>query len=173
MKNRYLVFFILLLGCNKGEEKVISDVKQVKTLGEMVNEGLNSNIFYSSFSNKFPVETNAILFVIPNSSCFNCFEDLVKDLSIFYKKNSFKNIIVLKNDNIKEREVRFSLQDVTRMENIEILDIANNQLIVPHDFFPKLGFIRNGNLSCIEVFEQGNEKKIKDYFKFLNLMVVN
>jgi len=59
------------------------------------------------------------------------------------------------------------------MENIEILDIANNQLIVPHDFFPKLGFIRNGNLSCIEVFEQGNEKKIKDYFKFLNLMVVN
>jgi len=135
----------------------------------MVNKGLDTDLFYKVFYDKFPKIENSLVFILPVSSCFNCFEDLLGSLEDFYKNSGLNKIIVIRNNNIKEREIRFSLQNVVSSENVYILNIEDIDYVQQHNFFPKIGFLKNGKLSCIEVFEQGNTEKISRYFEFLEL----
>jgi hypothetical protein len=146
-------------------------IENANSLSDMINEGLNKNEFYLVSDNKFSENTNSILFILPNFSCFNCFQHLVDKLALYYESNNLSKIIVLKSNNIKDREIRYSLRNVVEVDSIEILDGNVNPLVEPHDFFPKLGFIKNGKLSCVEIFEQDNFVKIENYFNFLSIMM--
>lgn len=168
MKNNIvLVLICFLFGCSNNESKYKESTEIPSTLSEMVNNGLDSDLFYEVFPDRFPEDQTSIFFILPKSSCFNCFEDLTEELAVFYKEYGLEKIIVVRNDNIKDRAVRYSLQNVVPIDRMEILNIKDIDFVQPHDFFPKIGFIKNGNLSCIEVFEQGDIEKISNYFIFL------
>ncbi|SEF74315.1 hypothetical protein [Algoriphagus boritolerans] len=169
--NLVLIVIWLLLGCSVEESKIDKPQEIPSTLMEMVNRDLDSHLFYEVFPDKFTKKETFVLFIMPSSSCFNCFEELTEELGKFYKEVGLKNIIFVRNDNIKDREVRFSLQNVVSIENIEILNIKDLDFIKSHEFFPKLGFVKNGNLSCVEIFEQGDIVKISNYFEFLKIFL--
>jgi hypothetical protein len=171
--NQVLIVFWLFLGCSVEESKLDTPKEIPSSLVELVNKGLDSDLFYEVFSDKFSKDETSVLLIMPSSSCFNCFEELTEELEKFYKEIGLKNIIVVRNDNIKDREVRFALQNVVPMENIQILNINDLDFIKSHEFFPKIGFVKNGDLSCIEVFEQGDLGKISNYFEFLKTFLKN
>jgi hypothetical protein len=111
------------------------------------------------------------LVVLPSSSCFNCFEYLTDELALFYSENSLNKIVVIKNENVKNRETRYSLRNVIDSDRIEIFNNYALGSVTHHGFFPTLGYIKHETLSCVEVFEQRDNLKVKNYFKFLTLMV--
>ena len=171
MKNNLLFIFLLLVGCS--EEKTIEDfpAEKVDNLSQLIADGMNSDNFFLTFDGKFAENTNCILFGLPSSSCFNCFEYLTDELAHFYSETSLNKIVVIKNENVKNREILYSLRNVVNSDSIEIINNFDSSIIKPHDFFPKLGFIKQGTLSCVEVFEQGDNFKVRSYFKFLKSMV--
>jgi hypothetical protein len=171
MKNNLVILFFLFLGCSKKSSNEDIPVEKVDNLSQMIAEGMNDHDFFLTFEDKFTENTNCILVVLPSSSCFNCFEYLTDELALFYSENSLTKIVVIKNKNVKNREIRYSLRNVIDSDGIEIFNNSDLSIITPHSFFPKLGYIKHGTLSCVEVFEQGNNFKVRSYFKFLNSMV--
>lgn len=59
------------------------------------------------------------------------------------------------------------MNDVLPLDRIVIKDIKEYSNINQHDFFPKIAFFNSGKVSGFEVFEQGNEDKMCNYFSFL------
>jgi hypothetical protein len=137
----------------------------------MIAEGITNQDFFLIVDDKFSKSTNCILAVLPSSSCFNCFEYLTDELALFYSENSLNKIIVIKNENVKNREIRYSLRNVIDSDRIEIFNNSALASVTPHGFFPTSGYIKHGTLSCVEVFEQGDNLKVSNYFNFLNLFV--
>lgn len=171
MKNNLVILFFLFLGCSKKSGNEDFPVEKVDKLSQLIAEGVTNQDFFLTFDGEFSKSTNCILVVLPSSSCFNCFEYLTDELAHFYSENNLTKIIVIKNGNIKNREIRYSLRNVIDSDSVEIFDNSDIGIITPHSFFPKLGYINQGTLSCIEVFEQGDNSKVSNYFKFLSLMV--
>jgi len=171
MKSNLIILFFLFVGCSEKKEIADFPVEKVDILNKIISEDMNNHDFFLTYDGKFAENTNCMLFVLPSSSCFNCFEYLTDELALFYSKNSLKKIIVIKNENVKNREIRYSLKSVVNSDNIEIYNYSDLNIIKPHDFFPKLGYIKHGTLSCVEVFEQGDSFKVRSYFKFLNSMI--
>jgi hypothetical protein len=171
MKNNLIILFLLFVGCSEKKSKGIFPVEKVDKLSQLIAEGITNQDFFLIVDDKFSKSTNCILVVLPSSSCFNCFEYLTDELALFYSENSLNKIIVVKNENVKNREIRYSLRNVIDSDRIEIFNNSALGSVTPHSFFPKLGYIKHGTLSCVEVFEQGDNLKVKNYFNFLNLMV--
>ncbi|SFG56605.1 hypothetical protein SAMN04487988_10582 [Algoriphagus hitonicola] len=162
----------MLLGCSEKDSIGDSSFEKVDNLSRLIAEGLeNKDGFYFTFENKFSKNINGVLFVLPKSSCFNCFEYLTDELALFYSEYNLNKIIVIKNENIKNREIRFSLRNVINADSIDVFNNLDFDIVNPHEFYPKLGLIKNGTLSCVEVFEQGDDLKVRNYFKFLKVMI--
>ncbi len=171
MKNNLVILLFLLVGCSEEKSKESFPVEKVDNLSRLIAEDVNNDNFFLTFDGEFSENTNCILFVLPSSSCFNCFEYLTDELALFYSENSLNKIIVIKNDNVKNREIHYSLRNIVNSDSIEIYNYSDLSIINSHDFFPKLGYIKHGTLSCVEVFEQGDDFKVRSYFDFLNLVV--
>lgn len=170
--NLKLVFFFFLFGCMSPQENMNYDQNpEVKRLSDLLNSGLNDDHFYKVDSITFysKLESGLIL-VLPSSSCFNCFEDLNKYLHKYFLSHLDKELLIIRNNKIKEREIIYSMNDVLPLDRILIKDIKEFSKINQHDFFPKIAFFRSGKISGVEVFEQGNEEKMSDYFSFLDLI---
>lgn len=171
MKNK-LIFFIFILGCSSPKDEVLQVMEsEIKSLRELVNEGLIIDRFY--ILNDLPEvkeKEEGLVFILPASSCFNCFEELNMYLSTYLSNNLEKHLIVVRNNKVKERENRFSLQKVISLEKIEILEIDKLPFLSQHNFFPKLGYYQNGKICCLEVFEQGDQDKLNDYFTYLRFL---
>lgn len=168
MRSNMWIFFLLLVGC--AEDKAGGSF-YLKKSNSLVLDNVIKEDFFLTFDSVFSENPDGILFVLPNSSCFNCFEYLTQGLDTFYSTNNISKLTVLKNDKIKSREVFYSFRNVIKSDNIEILSVSDFTLIKAHDFYPKVGYIKNGVLSCLEVFEQGDNTKVRNYFNFLNQMV--
>ncbi|GMQ24690.1 hypothetical protein Aoki45_13720 [Algoriphagus sp. oki45] len=171
MKNRFFAVFLIFFSCS---EKVDSDnfsSKSVDILSEIVSDRFYDEDFFLSFEKVFSEKATGFLFILPSSSCFNCFDYLIDQLAEFIRKNPSNQIIVVKSENIKDRQIIYALRRVVNKDNVQIFNNIEIDYINQHEFYPKLGHIKNGNLSCIAVFEQGNDSKVRNYFKFIDLMV--
>jgi hypothetical protein len=167
MKSKFFFVFTIIIGCHSPQDETSStEIIEIRSLSELVNENLENDIFYKLYD--FESKNEGLIFILPNSSCFNCFEELNSSLKVYFDSNPTKTLYLFRNDKIKEREIRYSLQSVLPLEKIEILDITNFSFLSQHEFFPKLGYIKNGKICCLEVFEQGDLKKIRNYFDYLD-----
>ena len=169
MKNRLIIFFSFALGCSSPQEKNQNlGIPEIRSLRELVNEGLSTDRFY--YIEDLPEvkeKGEGLVLILPASSCFNCFEDLNVFLSIYFSENPEIKLLVVRNNKIKEREIKFSLQKVVSLDEIEILEIGQFPLLSQHEFFPKLGYFNKGKVCCLEVFEQGDQEKLSNYFNYL------
>ena len=170
MKNRIIFILIFLTGCTSSKKEVDLNVdSEVKTLRELVNQDMNKNRFYEVL--ELPGSTkmkDGLILVLPSSSCFNCFEELNEYLKEYFSSRSKKGMLIFRNKKIKEREIRFSIQSILSFDRVEILETDLAPFLNQHEFFPILGFFRDGKICCLEVFDQGNMEKLDAYFQFLN-----
>lgn len=171
MKNKSLIIIFLFFqfGCEPAQEGS-RDLNEntIKSLRELVNDGFVLEPFYRI--DVLPHYTNqksGIILILPSSSCFNCFEDLNNYLKEYFLNFSTKRLFVIRNSLIKEREIRYSLQKVLPFDQIGIIEIEETPNLSQHKFFPKLGYFKDGKICCVEIFEQGNQNKFSEYFKYL------
>ena len=170
MKNRTVFLLALLTGCTSSLRDVDINVdSEVKTLRELVNQDLHTNRFYEVLELSESINMNdGLILVLPSSSCFNCFEELNEYLKEYFSSRPKKGMLVIRNQKIKEREIRFSIQSILSFDRVKILETDQAPFLNQHEFFPKLGFFRDGKICCLEAFDQGNREKLDEYFKFLN-----
>ncbi|MGM0945200.1 MAG: hypothetical protein ACQEW9_08450 [Bacteroidota bacterium] len=171
MKNRFAAVFLILFSCSEKADSDNFSSQGVNALSEMVTDRYYDEDFFLSFKKKFSKSTNGFLFILPSSSCFNCFDYLTDQLGEFIGSNHSNQIVVVKSENIKDREIMYAFRKILDRDSIQILNNTELDQINQHEFYPKLGYIKNGNLSCIAVFEQGNDNKVRNYFKFIDLMI--
>ncbi|MBA4301307.1 MAG: hypothetical protein C0433_14575 [Cyclobacterium sp.] len=172
MKNKLFVLFSLALGCSSPQEKNQNfEMTEIRSLRELVNEGLSTDRFY--YIKDLPEikeKGEGLVLILPGSSCFNCFEDLNLFLKGYFSENPEIKLLVVRNNKIKEREIRFSLQKVISLDEVYIYEIGQLSILTQHEFFPKLGYFNNGKICCLEVFEQGNQEKLTNFFNYLKFM---
>lgn len=169
MKNKIIILLSFIIGCSSPQEKN-QNLKntEIRSLRELVNEGLSTDRFYNLIDLPEVKENgDGLVLILPTSSCFNCFEDLNEFLSVYFSENPEMQLLVVRNSKIKEREIRFSLQNVVSLDEVNILEIGQLPFFSQHEFFPKLGYYSNRKVCCLEVFEQGDQEKLNDYFKYL------
>ncbi|WP_075350474.1 hypothetical protein [Algoriphagus marinus] len=167
MKSKPVILFSFILGCHSPQvEKNNLEMTEIRSLSELINENLNSDIFYKLY--EFEAQNDGLIFILPNSSCFNCFEELNSSLKMYFDQNPTIKLYLFRNDKLKEREIRYSLQSVLPLEQIQIFDITDYSFLSQHEFFPKLGYFKKGRICCLEVFEQGDYGKIRNYFDYLD-----
>ncbi|WP_297337907.1 hypothetical protein [Algoriphagus sp.] len=171
MKNSFIFLIFIILSCSKNVDSVEFSAQKVDTLSEIVADRFYDEDFFLPYEKKFSTKTNGFLFVLPSSSCFNCFDYLTNHLAEFISNSDMNKVMVIKSENIKDREIKYALRRIVNIDSVQIFKNTEFDYIKPHEFYPKLGYVKNGNLSCIAVFEQGNDNKVRNYFKFIELMI--
>lgn len=171
MKNNWILLLIIVASCSQYGDKTDGKDADVVPLIDLVNEGitLESNYQVMGFGN-IGLKGKGVVFILPESSCFNCFEEVNIALSHFFEDYPDEKLIVVRNSKIKGREIRFSLQSVLPLEKLTIIDISEIENLTQHDFFPTLAYFNGSGFCCLEVIEQGNKMRLSDYFSFLNFL---
>jgi hypothetical protein len=166
MKNRTVFLLALLTGCTSSLRDVDNNVdSEVKTLRELVNQDLNKNRFYEVL--ELPesiIMKDGLILVLPSSSCFNCFEELNEYLKEYFSSRPKKGMLVIRNQKIKEREIRFSIQSILSFDRVEILETDQAPFLTSMNFSQSWDFSEMGKFVVWKYLTKGIGKNSMNIF---------